>query len=129
MGTFGGAGAGHPDYPEKCPWQGPYRRTYLHVMHSVVDTVEVGLWEDGQLRRWAAASVEHGAAEDGQPLAFELPYWEGEYDDGLPEVPFHPLEFGEAALAALFGFVQEGARGADPRFDPFEVTLAGFSVV
>ncbi|WP_148046279.1 DUF6928 family protein [Halostreptopolyspora alba] len=116
------------DYPDGCPWVGPYRWTYLHVMQSAVDVVEFGVWDRGKLQRWVAASIEHGTAQEGEPLAFERPYWAGEYDVDHSAAPFHPMRLGEAALGALFGFVQEGAPDVDPRFDPFEVTLAGFAL-
>jgi hypothetical protein len=43
--------------------------------------------------------------------------------------PFHPLELGEAALGALFGFVLEGTgQPDDPDLDPDEIPLVGFQI-
>jgi hypothetical protein len=47
--------------------------------------------------------------------------------EGYP-FPFHPLELGEEALRALFGFVLEGAPGDDD-FDPFELPLLAYQAV
>jgi hypothetical protein len=69
-------------------------------------------------------------------LPFEVPYWAGEYpvndeeeedvevaeEDAYP-LPFHPLELGEEALNAFFGFRLEGIPTA---IEPFEIPLAGF---
>jgi hypothetical protein len=118
--------------------EGSGRTVYLHAMHSVVDWFALGVWgPDGGLRR--ALSVSGGdeeVIEDvGDRLAFEEPFWAGEFpaidgdddDDGYP-FPFHPLELSEAALDHLFGFVFEGYTGmaADTAVDPFDVPLAGF---
>ncbi|MFC8715968.1 DUF6928 family protein [Kitasatospora sp. NPDC057198] len=95
----------------------PGRRTVLHAMHSVVDWLAFAVWEDGKLVRSLSLAPDHGVIEDlGDPLPFELPYWAGEHpvepwpdDDEEPyPLPFHPLELGEDALRALFGFVIEG---------------------
>lgn len=68
--------------------------------------------------------------------SFELPYWAGEHpvepwpdeDDEPYPLPFHPLELGEDALRALFGFVQEGMPGPDD-IDEHSVPMHGFLVV
>lgn len=89
----------------------------LHAMHSVVDWFAFARWTDGHLVRSLSLSPDSGIIEDmGPKLPFEGPYWAGEYsvadgeetDNGYP-FPFHPLELGEAALSALFGYQIEGA--------------------
>jgi len=66
----------------------------------------------------------------GAKLAFEEPYWAGQHpvgdgddvEEGAYPLPFHPLELGEAALAALFGYNLEGM--PDPALlDPETVAL------
>jgi len=94
------------------------RTVYLHAMHSVVDWFAYAIWEGGQLRRSLSLSPDSGILEDiGPRLAFEEPYWSGKHpvsfaDDPEDEedypFPFHPLELGEAALLALFGYQLEG---------------------
>jgi hypothetical protein len=71
----------------------------------------------------------------GDPLPFEVPYWDGEHAevDDYPH-PFHPLELGEAAMAWMFGSFGEGApddavqRGLGDLLDPFDVPMHGFRV-
>ncbi|MFB7945852.1 hypothetical protein ACFC6L_13125 [Kitasatospora phosalacinea] len=97
---------------------GPGRRTVLHAMHSVVDRLAFAVREDGRLVRSLSVSPDGGVVEDiGDRLPFELPYWAGEHpvepwpEDGGDRpypLPFHPLELGEDALHALFGFNVEG---------------------
>ncbi|XVV08600.1 DUF6928 family protein [Actinoplanes sp. CA-131856] len=71
----------------------------------------------------------------GEPYEFELPYWAGERpvertfpgeDEPYP-LPFHPLELGEDALRAFFGFILEG-RPHPEDIEPFDVPLRGFRV-
>jgi hypothetical protein len=114
---------------------GAGRRTYLHAMHSVVDWAAFAVWSDTTLVRslslWGGEGI---TCEDlGEPLPFEVPYWAGEHMlAGLWEdypFPFHPLELGEAALGALFGFVLEGTgQPDDPDLDPDEIPLVGFQI-
>ena len=102
------------------------RTVFLHVMHSVVDFLAFAVWKDGVLIRSLSLSPDSGIIEDiGEHLPFETPYWAGEHpvepldfvplpgqpaptEDPYP-LPFHPLELGEKALRALFGFVIEGS--------------------
>jgi hypothetical protein len=108
------------------------RRVILHAMHSVVDWFAFGVWERGTLVRALSVSPDDGVIEDiGARLPFELPFWAGEHpvddehdEDGYP-LAFHPLELGEEALHAFFGFRLEGA---PTEIDPFDVSLAGFSM-
>jgi hypothetical protein len=108
------------------------RRVIVHAMHSVVDWFAFGVWDDGRLVRALSVSADHQIIEDpGERLPFETPFWEGErpVDDGDDEpaypLPFHPLELGEEALHAFFGFRLEGA---PTEVDPFTIPLAGFRV-
>ncbi len=92
---------------------------YLHAMHSVVDWFAFACWKDGTLTRSLSLSPDCGILEDiGQKLPFEKPYWDGEFpaidpeeeeelEDAYP-FPFQPLELGEAALLAFFGYQIEG---------------------
>jgi hypothetical protein len=109
------------------------RTLYLHAMHSVVDWFAFGMWTpDGTLRRALSLSPEHGIIENtGEPLPFEAPYWAGENpvddddDEGAYPLPFHPLDLGEDALRALFGFNFEGTfDDDDPEIE--DIDLAGY---
>ena len=108
------------DYPSRLPAQFleqfPGYSVYLHAMHSVVDWFAYAVWMDGKLQRSLSLSPDSGVLENiGDRLPFEQPYWAGghpavdpsEDEAGYPFV-FHPLELGEAALAALFGYQLEG---------------------
>ncbi|WP_372499362.1 DUF6928 family protein [Streptomyces lichenis] len=69
----------------------------------------------------------------GDPFPFEAPYWvrdrpvplDPQWDDQPCALPFHPLELGNEALRALFGFLLEGRPGPED-IDPDEVPLLGF---
>jgi hypothetical protein len=112
------------------------RRLYLHAMHSVVDWFAYAIWSaDGALVRALSVSPLTGIAEDIDcRLAFEEPYWSGQqpitttgWNGTTYPFPFHPLEFGEAALRALFGFNYEGlCRDGDPDLE--QIALAGFAL-
>ncbi|WP_405973162.1 hypothetical protein OG496_30275 [Streptomyces sp. NBC_00988] len=114
------------------------RRLVLHAMHSVVDWLAFALWEDGRLLRSLSLSPDSGIIENiGEPLPFELPYWAGDRPaDVIPwpdedeepyALPFHPLELGEDALRALYGFVLEG-RPEPEDIDAGSIALHGFHV-
>ncbi|WP_250035573.1 DUF6928 family protein [Paractinoplanes maris] len=106
------------DLPDHLVRAGAGRRIVMHGMHSVVDWLCFAVWEDGELVRSLSLSPDSGIIENiGEPYEFERPYWAGEravepdptWDDEDPyPLPFHPLELGEEALSALFGFVIEG---------------------
>ena len=112
------------------------RTLYSHAMHSVVDFFAYAIWEpDGTLRRAFSLSPDSGVIADvGTPLPFEEKYRAGDPEfleslDSDDEYPFrfHPLDLGEAALRALFGFNYEGPlEDDDPDLD--EIVLAGFAV-
>jgi hypothetical protein len=103
----------------------------MHAMHSVVDWFAFAQWKHGQLVRSLSLSPDSGILEDiGQRLAFEEPYWSGQHpavddeEDDYP-FPFHPLELGEAALAALFGYQLEGTVDST-LLEPESITLARY---
>jgi len=91
---------------------------YLHAMHSVVDWFAFAHWRQGTLVRSLSLSPDSGILEDiGPRLPFEAPYWSGVHPAVAPSdedeedpypFPFHPLDLGEAALAAFFGYQIEG---------------------
>ncbi|MFF9065110.1 DUF6928 family protein [Streptomyces sp. NPDC014891] len=110
------------------------RRVILHALHSVSDWLAFAVWEDGRLIRSLSLSPNGGIAENiGDPFPFEMPYWAGdrpvEFDPEWGEepyaLPFHPLELGNEALRACFGFLLEG-RPAPDDVDPDGVPLLGF---
>lgn len=111
------------------------RRILLHSMHSMVDALTFAVWEDGQLIRSLSVSPDTGVVEDvGEPYPFERPYWAGEHPvtsvfpgQGSYPLPFHPLDLGEEALRALFGFVIEGRPHPDD-VDADTIRLEGFRV-
>jgi hypothetical protein len=106
----------------------------MHGMHSGVDWLAFAVWEDGVLVRSLSLWPESGIQENvGEPYDFELPYWAGEHpvrpipgwpNQGPYPLPFHPLELGEEALRALFGFVMEGYPHRDD-IDPSAFTCTG----
>lgn len=126
------------DRPSQLPARllraGADRRIIMHGMHSASDSLCFAVWENGDLVRSLSLSPDGGIAEDiGDPYEFELPYWAGRHpveptfsQDPYP-LPFHPLELGEDALRALFGFIREGRPHPDD-VDPFGVHLHGFRV-
>ena len=109
------------------------RTIYLHAMHSVVDWFACALWQGGVLRRSLSLAPDSGILEDiGARLPFEQPYWAGrhpplgpgEESAGYP-FPFHPLELGEAALLAFFGYQLEGMAD-DSQLQPEDIPLMCF---
>ncbi|MGK5556355.1 DUF6928 family protein [Actinomadura kijaniata] len=125
------------ELPEHLLELGGGRRIITHSMHSVVDWLAFSVWEDGEPVRSLSLSPDEGVMEDiGEPLPFELPYWAGghpvepdpAWDGGEPyPLPFHPLDMGEDALLALFGFTLEGGHEAD-EVDASRVPTRGFRV-
>ncbi len=106
----------------------------LHAMHSVVDWFAFAQWADGKLVRSLSLSPDSGIIEDiDAKLPFEQPYWAGEHpaldpenDDHEYPFQFHPLELGEAALNALFGYQLEGAL-ISTQLDADSIPLMRFS--
>ena len=105
----------------------------LHAMHSVVDWFAFAQWKNGRLVRSLSLSPDSGIIEDfGARLPFERAFWEGEHPAADPEeaenypFPFHPLEMGEAALSALFGYQLEGSL-ISTLFDPDSIPLMRFA--
>jgi hypothetical protein len=131
--TEGGAS----ELPEHLRRAGAGRRIIMHSMHSVADVLAFAVWEDGHLVRSLSLSPDAGIEENiGDPYDFEGPYWAGEHpvvpvpgwpSQGPYPLPFHPLELGEEALRALFGFVLEGYPDPDD-LDAATVHLHGFRV-
>ena len=82
------------------------------------------------LRR-AMDTVPEGSEDEdiGDPLPFEVPYWEGQHpaiaDDSYP-LPFHPLGLAERTAEELLGFWYEGLPPS-AGFDPGRVALEAFS--
>ncbi|KQU81353.1 MULTISPECIES: hypothetical protein [unclassified Rhizobacter] len=112
------------------------RTVVLHAMHSVVDWFAFAVWRDGKLERSLSLAPDNGIVENiGPPMAFELPFWNGEHPAVDPEdddedeppypFPFHPLELGEAALSEFFGYQLEGIFDAT-LLDPETVPLARY---
>ena len=125
------------DYPSKLPQHfiaaGGTGTVTLHSMHSVVDWFAYARWENGTLVRSLSLSPDSGILEDtGARLAFEEPYWNGLHpaveegeDPAAYPFPFHPLDLGEAALGALFGYHLEGP--VDPSLiEPETIPLARY---
>jgi hypothetical protein len=123
------------DYPSKLPPRfleacGSGTAT-VHAMHSVVDWFAYAQWNNGTLIRSLSLSPDSGILENiGQRLPFEEPYWSGKHPavadgDGDYPFPFHPLDLGEAALAALFGYQLEGMEDAT-LFEPETIPLARY---
>jgi hypothetical protein len=125
------------ELPEHLREAGAGMRIIMHGMHSVVDWLCFAVWEDGELIRSLSLSPDGGVEENiGEPYDFELPYWAGAHpvepvsgwpDEGPYPLPFHPLELGEEALRALFGFVLEGHPDPDD-IEAAGVHLHGFRV-
>jgi hypothetical protein len=125
------------DYPSRLAEHfldaSPFPNVYLHAMHSVVDWFAFAQWNRGKLIRSLSLSPDSGVLEDiGDRLPFEQPYWSGEHPAVDPEedpsvypFPFHPLELGEAALVAMFGYQLEGYVD-DSLLQPETVTLKRF---
>ena len=126
------------ELPEHVCRAGAGRRIVMHGMHSVVDWLAFAVWEDGELVRSLSLSPGGGVQDNiGEPYDFELPFWAGDHpvepipgwpDQGPYPLPFHPLELGEEALRALFGFVLEGRPDPDD-IDADSVLLHGFRVI
>jgi Family of unknown function (DUF6928) len=96
----------------------PYRWIYLIAMISFFDCAAVAAWHDGQLRRSLSVTF-HGQLADppvtgeiveniGDPLPFEQPLWARHSPHGEQPILFHPLDLGEAALAAILGLPYAG---------------------
>jgi hypothetical protein len=112
----------------------PAREVSVHAMHSGVDWFAYAIWSDGVLRRSLSLSPDSGIIENiGDPLPFEMPYWDGKHpleldpDDEPYPLPFHPLEMAEDALRELLGFCREGLVEDDVT-DPMTLPVAGFDI-
>jgi hypothetical protein len=114
--------------------EGSGRRVILHSMHSGSDFLGLAVWgADGIQERAVCLNPAGGIVEDhGNRLPFEQSYWAGRHpvepddeDDEPYPLPFHPLDLGEEALAALCGFAIEGTP-PDGMPDLDLVPLAGY---
>ena len=125
------------DYPSriKSSWLRPElgSTAYVHATHSSVDWFAYGLWQNGQKVRTLSVSPEDMVLEQtGNPLDFELPYWEGRHpvetdpDEDPYPLPFHPLELAEASLLHHLGFQFEGSVD-DWVCNPDDVSICCFS--
>ncbi|MEC3919196.1 DUF6928 family protein [Nocardia sp. CDC160] len=104
----------------------PGRRVFAHSMFSMTDSLAFAVWEDYTLIRSLSLSPDDGVREDiGKPLPFEQPYWDGYHPVEDYRLPFHPLELGEEALRAFFGYVLEGSAEPDET-KAWSVPLCGF---
>jgi hypothetical protein len=121
------------DYPSSLPKPfinaGRSATLYLHAMHSVIDWFAYAQWSSGKLARSLSLSPDTGILEDiGQRLPFEEPFWSGQHPAVDSEeasdypFPFHPLDLGEAALRALFGYQLEGLTD-ETLLDPMSIPL------
>jgi hypothetical protein len=117
--------------------ESPFKNTYLHAMHSVVDWFAFAKWEGGELVRSLSLSPDSGIIEDiGEKFYFEIPYWNGDRpavdpeDEDEDEYPFkfHPLELGEAVLKEFFGYQLEGYVD-DNLIVPEKITLFSYKRV
>jgi hypothetical protein len=101
----------------------------IHAMHSAVDWFAFSVWQEGHLIRSLSLSPSEGIMEQsGSPLSFEASFWAGERPvrPSYP-LPFHPLDLGQAALEALFGFVLEGPRRPN-LVEPEQVRLLSYTL-
>ena len=126
------------DYPSRLPPRfiaaGGGGTVTLHAMHSVVDWFAFARWTGGRRVRSLSLSPDSGILEDiGPKLPFEEPYWAGKHsalceeeDQADYPFPFHPLELGEAALYALFGYHLEGPAISTP-VEPESIPLVKYA--
>lgn len=99
------------------------RNAFAVFMDSAIDWAAFAMWERGHLARSVSLSYEGGVVEnEGVQLEFEQAFWALSTDVALG---FHPLELGNEALRAFFGFVQEG-RWDEHGVDPEEITLTEY---
>ncbi|MET9483281.1 hypothetical protein [Streptomyces sp. NPDC006638] len=108
------------------------RVAYGVFMHSAEDWAAFAVWSGGELVRAFSVSPEAGIIEDvGEHLPFETPFWSGERavrNEVKYALPFHPLQLGNEALRAFFGFILEGREDASC-FDPEEFEIPSFRQV
>jgi len=114
------------ELPERWRTLGAGRRIIMHGMHSAVDWMCFAVWDDGTLVRSLSLTPEGILENIGEPFDFERTFWTGDHEDVEP-LPFHPLDLGEEALRAFFGFTIEGSVNGDD-IDAEEVHLHRFRV-
>jgi hypothetical protein len=108
------------------------RRVILHAMNSTSDSLSIAMWEAGRLRRALSVGPDSVVEDIGLRLGFEEPFWTAQHPTGahvrpgrVGPVPFAPLEMGEAALLAWFGFRLEGSVRSN-QVDPGTIALHGY---
>ena len=105
------------------------RDAYGVFLESSEDWIGFATWSGGVVTRSVSVGVASGVIEEiGEPLAFEETFWAGEQPvRHLPEypLPFHPIELGNEALKAFFGFVIEGSLDGTS-VEPDEIEVATY---
>jgi len=108
---------------------------YRVYMQSTVSLGGFSYWgADGTFREFYGTREKGLLENKGLPLPFERPFWAGDEDDrvaasfGYDNMPFHPMDLGDAALREFFGFVGEGAPRPDD-LDAEEIFLHGFELI
>ncbi|AZQ32128.1 hypothetical protein EJ357_47570 [Streptomyces cyaneochromogenes] len=102
---------------------GDDRSAFAVFMDSIVGWAAFAMWDHGRLRRSVSISHEEGIIEDeGVRFTFEQTYWDRSLSSRLG---FHPIELGNEALRAFFGFVLEG-RWDQHCIDPEEIAVTEY---
>lgn len=139
-GTFGDTWIVASDHDSLLQWQ-PIsadhgRNAFRVFMHSVVSMAGFTYWgKDGSFREFMGSWEDGAPVNGGDNLPFEESYWAGEQDEygeaqelHGSDMPFNPMDLGEEALRAFFGFVGEG-QPKKTDIDAFGVVLHGFDLV
>jgi hypothetical protein len=105
---------------KRCLWAASGPNVYLHNLDGV-DWLAFAHWSDGELVRSLCLAPKDGITENvGDPLPFEAPFWASDHR-------VTPLELGEEALHAFFGFRLDGMRSVDD-VDPEVIPLVGYRI-
>lgn len=138
-GTFGNTWVVASQHQALYDWAPPFdggRNAYRVFMQSVVSAAGFAYWgADGSSREFGGSWEDGAPINGGENLPFELPFWAGERDEfgeatelHGSDMPFNPMDLGEEALRAFFGFVGEGVPGPGD-LDAFEIGLHGFALL
>ena len=139
VGTFGGTWLMTSQHDSLTSWaptaDDRRRNAYRVYMQSTVSLGGFSYWgADGTFREFYGTREKGLLENKGLPLPFERPFWAGDEDDrvaasfGYDNMPFHPMDLGDAALREFFGFVGEGAPRPDD-LDAEEIFLHGFELI